>query len=542
MKKLLLLILALNVFTGICAQNTYLEIDNQVPGQLSTRLTYSDQKNIHDIKVTGYMNIDDYKFIGSLIQKYNLKGKIDLADVYSVNESPFEDNEWRTNVFGLVNKYSDKDTVQCLIYPRLIFKSNSPLSEYIHVDTVMFDCEVNSLHKKYFRQSQFESSVGCIICGEKVDSIEYCAFQETSDLKSIILTQNLRYIGGSAFNASGLCDINWNDFKNSLEYLGTKSLYCKWTPDSLVIPEAFTELSNAFQFKDNEHVFLGKNIKSIDAYFNAAITIHIKATNPPSMKYYCNDRTTVYVPKGFGEKYKSSAKWSLATIIEENPVEEVRFDKHEIVLKVGESEELCIDILPANADNKSLIWKSDDESVVIVNVKGVISAVGPGKTKVWAISNDNAEAKDYCEVIVNQPVTGITLSESALTMTKIGESVKLTASVQPENASNKEVRWNSSNSAVCMVSGDGTIIALSEGTSVVTATTVEGGFIAVCVVTVTMNDGIPNVSLDGLSGSREFVDVYNMQGGIVKRNIPAYGIKQLQKGIYLVNGKKIIIK
>lgn len=155
MKRLLLLLLTMFCVISIDAQNTYLEIDNQVPGQLSSGLTFSEQQTVHDLKVTGYMNIDDYKFIGTLVQKYNLKGRIDLADVYSVNERPYEDNVWRKNVFGFINKYASKDTIQCLIYPKLIVQSNSPLSEFIHVDTVLFDCEIRSLHKNFFRQSQY---------------------------------------------------------------------------------------------------------------------------------------------------------------------------------------------------------------------------------------------------------------------------------------------------------------------------------------------------------------------------------------------------
>ena len=80
-------------------------------------------------------------------------------------------------------------------------------------------------------------------------------------------------------------------------------------------------------------------------------------------------------------------------------------------------------------------------------------------------------------------VTGVSLNESSLTL-DVGGSQALTATVKPENAQNKDVRWASDNENAVTVSDDGLVTALAAGTANITVTTADGGFSAVCTVTV----------------------------------------------------------
>ena len=79
-------------------------------------------------------------------------------------------------------------------------------------------------------------------------------------------------------------------------------------------------------------------------------------------------------------------------------------------------------------------------------------------------------------------VNNVSLSPVTLSLT-VGNSSALTATVLPSNASNKEVRWSSSDPSVATVS-NGLVTAVGEGTATITATTVDGGFSAQCNVTV----------------------------------------------------------
>lgn len=93
------------------------------------------------------------------------------------------------------------------------------------------------------------------------------------------------------------------------------------------------------------------------------------------------------------------------------------------------------------------------------------------------------------------PVTSVSLDQTAATIA-IGGSVTLTATVLPTNATNKEIIWSSSNMGVATVSG-GVVTGVSAGSSDITATTADGGFIATCTLTVTATVvGVTGVTLD----------------------------------------------
>ena len=81
-------------------------------------------------------------------------------------------------------------------------------------------------------------------------------------------------------------------------------------------------------------------------------------------------------------------------------------------------------------------------------------------------------------------VTGVTMSQTTASL-KVGDTTKLTATVAPDNATNKAVNYKSSNEKIATVAPDGTVKAVAEGSADITATTADGGFNDKCVVTVT---------------------------------------------------------
>ena len=94
-------------------------------------------------------------------------------------------------------------------------------------------------------------------------------------------------------------------------------------------------------------------------------------------------------------------------------------------------------------------------------------------------------------------VTGVLLDESNITL-DVGGSKTLAATVTPENATNKKVRWTSDNETVATVSEDGVVTAVAGGTAVITATTHDGLFTATCTVTVNAPDAPPSITTDTL--------------------------------------------
>ena len=153
----------------------------------------------------------------------------------------------------------------------------------------------------------------------------------------------------------------------------------------------------------------------------------------------------------------------------------------------GQTVTLTATVTPANATNKSVTWTSSNTSVATVSSTGVVTAVADGTTTITATTADGTNLSATCEVTVAIPVpaTGITLNKSAHSFNAAGQTVTLTATVTPENATNKNVTWTSSNTNVATVSSTGVVTAVADGAANITATTTDGTKLtATCMVTV----------------------------------------------------------
>ena len=168
-------------------------------------------------------------------------------------------------------------------------------------------------------------------------------------------------------------------------------------------------------------------------------------------------------------------------------------EKHVSTLKVGEQELMRASISPDNADDKTMKWTSSNNQAAIVDSNGNVTAKKAGDVWIKAVSNDNAEAKDSCKLTVIQPVTGVSLSKENITFNYAGDKQQLTATITPADASNKDIRWNSTNDNVCVVN-NGLVTAVGAGTASVTVTTVDGNYSASCIVKVTQH--VANISLN----------------------------------------------
>lgn len=136
-------------------------------------------------------------------------------------------------------------------------------------------------------------------------------------------------------------------------------------------------------------------------------------------------------------------------------------------LKVGETATLTGKVLPENATAKDIQWSSKDSKIATVNSSGLVTAVATGSTKIEALSPDGVAG--YCDVTVTTntvAVTKVTLSQHNLTLKK-DQTASLTATVEPSNATDKSLKWSSSNTSVATVDGNGKITAMSVGTAII---------------------------------------------------------------------------
>ena len=97
---------------------------------------------------------------------------------------------------------------------------------------------------------------------------------------------------------------------------------------------------------------------------------------------------------------------------------------------------------------------------------------------------DAIQTPDSVQIASSIPVTGVTVSPTTGSITVGGAALELTATVAPEDATNKSVTWSSSDDTIATVSATGEVTAVGAGTATITVTTVDGSFTASCTVTV----------------------------------------------------------
>ena len=163
----------------------------------------------------------------------------------------------------------------------------------------------------------------------------------------------------------------------------------------------------------------------------------------------------------------------------DTPVTGMTLSNTEASLAVGETVKLTVTFTPDYAADK-VTWSSSDEAVATVK-DGVVTAKAAGKATITVTTVGGKKAT--CTVYVNYILTtGVTLSKTKATLL-VGETLTLTATVAPSNATNKSVTWSSSNNAVVTVS-DGVVTAKADGTATITVTTDDGKNTATCTVSV----------------------------------------------------------
>lgn len=608
----ILIILVLGNINIMFAQNTSLVVDNQTPGWLSSKIPFKDQESVKNLTVTGYLNGTDIKFINDLFNSRRLT-HLDLTDAYIVSggdayysKYTTKDNELTPYMF-----YASKETksIDFLATPKSTVKENKFLNYNFYVDTLIVGGKEKSFNpgsvydrfmmvnrlviregiESIFGDSNGSSSMMCnlkfVELPTTIKEIGFQAFCGCKDLKEIRLSDNIESIDEMAFSGTEI-----SSFDSLIIPAKLKSLYFNSFPMHRIkyikIPKSVEQISNI----ECSVYGPGKGGEIIDP--SMKIELHTENSVPIYIQSYSSDvknleSCTVYVPKGSVDDYKnehyfsksSYNVWSYATILEEKvPVTGITLDQENISFSdIGESVQLTVTILPVDADNNNVIWKSSDTSVAVV-VNGKVTCTGYGTAKITATSEDgdfvatcnvtatkkvvlpssitldkekstikvgesitlkatilptdaddktvawssensdiasitsegivtgnkagttkiiattNAnDLKAECFVTVLQPVTGVTLDKQNISLSEIGESVQLTASILPEDASNKNVSWSSSDNKVAIVS-KGKVVCTGYGTAVISAITEDGGYMATCVINAT--SGIKGVYED----------------------------------------------
>lgn len=155
--------------------------------------------------------------------------------------------------------------------------------------------------------------------------------------------------------------------------------------------------------------------------------------------------------------------------------------------------------------------------------------------------SEGGHSGDHSQGQVETAVNGVTLSYETLTMYK-GKSATLKATVTPDTALNKEVSWTSSNESVATVN-NGVITAISEGTTVITVKTSEGGYTATCALTVIAEEEETPYVPDESDTDIYFINESTLSNGTYDSTADEYtfSIAKNYKQIYVNAPEKVIV-
>ncbi len=161
----------------------------------------------------------------------------------------------------------------------------------------------------------------------------------------------------------------------------------------------------------------------------------------------------------------------------------INLSKDEITLEIGKSERLVAGFSPADAPNKAHKWFSENPQIALVDETGMVKGMSVGKTVITATTlANNATARCIVNVLEKViPVSSITINSTKETLV-IGSTLQLTATVLPSNATDREPKWSSDNTAVASVDDNGLVKAIASGNANIKVS--AGDKSVICAITV----------------------------------------------------------
>ncbi len=166
--------------------------------------------------------------------------------------------------------------------------------------------------------------------------------------------------------------------------------------------------------------------------------------------------------------------------VQEVRVESVAISQSSAELEIGKTLQLNATVAPSTATSKDITWSSSKSSVASVSSSGLVTAVSEGTTKITATADGK---KGECTVSVVKKaiaVSEVRLDKTELTLYE-GDEETLTASVLPEDATDKTITWTSSDKSIASIES-GKVKAVGKGTAKITAS--AGGKSASCNIEV----------------------------------------------------------
>ncbi|MBQ3710772.1 MAG: Ig-like domain-containing protein [Bacteroidales bacterium] len=165
-------------------------------------------------------------------------------------------------------------------------------------------------------------------------------------------------------------------------------------------------------------------------------------------------------------------------------IRSITLSQETLELVEGETATLTATVYPENATNKTVRWISDNTDVASVDKNGLVTANHAGQATIVAAAGLQ-KAFCYVSVIASEtpvvPVESVSIDQKTLDLVA-GDTFQLTATVSPDDATNKTIVWSSDDTGVACVGKEGLVTAMGAGHTTINA--YAGSFSATCEVTV----------------------------------------------------------
>ena len=310
-----------------------------------------------------------------------------------------------------------------------------------------------------------------------VEKIESNAFKNCKALKKAAVPDTVSSIGSSAFyGCEALTDITLG---SKLKKIESQTFYGCIVLPSIVLPYNVTTIGDS-------------------AFVNCTkltqITVPRNTTSIASNTFSYPKKMTMYGPSDcYAETYASGK--GIKYVTQDIHATSVSLDITEKTAEHYDDFQLTATIAPLNFTD-AVVWTSSNEEVAAVSDTGYVEICGVG-TAVITVTAGNVKA--VCKITVLQLIDWIEFDEDEIEL-KAGETYQLKPYISPSDATNKKLKYTSSDTKVAEVSASGLVTARSEGEAKIRAAATDGSDeYAVCYVTVTGKAKVTGITLDRTS-------------------------------------------
>ena len=422
------------------------------------------------------------------IERYTFADCTNLKNVYFSNGVKNVENNAFTNCTSLT-KVNIPDTVDSIgnsafsgctnlievhLPDKLKETASDTFSGCKKLTTINFPSTLTTIGNSAFSGCE---SLPEAILPSGVEKIESNAFKNCKALKKAAVPDTVSSIGSSAFyGCEALTDITLG---SKLKKIESQTFYGCTVLPSIVLPYNVTTIGDS-------------------AFVNCTkltqITVPRNTTSIASNAFSYPKKMTMYGPSDCYAQTYASGK-GIKYVTQDIHATSVSLDSTEKTAERYDDFQLTATIAPLNFTD-AVVWTSSNEEVATVSDTGYVEICGVG-TAVITVTAGNVKA--VCKITVPQLIDWIEFDEDEIEL-KAGQTYQLKPYISPSDATNKKLKYTSSDTKVAEVSASGLVTAKSEGEAKIRAAATDGSDeYAVCYVTVTGKAKVTGITLDRTS-------------------------------------------